>query len=313
MNEWLSLITSLPTENSAVRMRTWRALKASGAAVLRDGVYLLPELGSNRAGFDALATDVVAGGGTALVMRVEPPEGADFEALFDRTEAYQALSMQLTQALTSLSADNAPEQLKRVRKWRKAFAGITAMDFFPDEAQVQVEQQLCELELACARAVSPDEPQAIDGDLAALRIGDFQGRVWVTRERPWADRLASAWLIRRFIDPEADIRWMAQPGERPAKALGFDFDGADFTHVGHRVTFEVLVASFELNHPGLPRLAALVHYIDVGGLQPAEAVGLEAVLAGLRGQLGDDDALLSAASVVFDGLLANFSSEAMAP
>lgn len=313
MNQWLSLVTSLPTENAAVRMRIWRALKASGAAVLRDGVYLLPELGSNKAGFDALAADVVSAGGTALVMRVEPPEGADFVALFDRTEAYQALSMQLAQTLASLSADNAPEQLKRVRKWRKVFAGITAMDFFPGEAQVQVERQLGELEMACVRAVSPDEPQAVDGDMAALRPEDFQGRTWVTRERPWADRLASAWLIRRFIDPEASIRWLAQPADRPAKSLGFDFDGADFTHVGHRVTFEVLVASFGLNHPGLPRLAALVHYIDVGGLQPAEAVGLEAVLAGLRGELNDDDALLSAASVVFDGLLASFSSEASAP
>jgi len=102
------------------------------------------------------------------------------------------------------------------------------------------------------------------------------------------------------------------PADRPAKALGFDFDGADFTHVGHRVTFEVLIASFDLNQPGLARLAALVHYLDVGGLQPAEAVGLEAVLTGLHTQLTDDNALLAAAGVVFDSLLVSFSSEAPA-
>ena len=304
------MITSLPTENSAVRMRTWRALKASGAAVLRDGVYLLPEMGTNRAGFEALAADVVAAGGTALVMGVEPPVGMHFEPLFDRTEDYQALSQQLGQALSSLSAETAPELLRQVRKWRKSFALIEAMDFFPGEAQAQVEQQVGELELACARAMSPNEPENTEGEITARCLAEHQGRTWVTRERPWADRLASAWLIQRFIDGKARIRWLADPADRPARSLGFDFDGADFTHVGHRVTFEVLMASFGLNQPGLVRLAALVHYLDVGGLQPAEAVGLEAVLTGLRAQLIDDDALLAAAGVVFDSLLVSFSSEA---
>jgi hypothetical protein len=312
MNQWIALITSLPTENAAVRMRTWRALKASGAAVLRDGVYLLPDVGDCRDGLDALAVDMMAAGGTALVMGVKPPEGAHFEALFDRTENYQALSQQLTQALSILSSDTALEQLKLVRKLRKAFASIAAMDFFPSAAQAQVERQLGALELACARTLSPGEPQAIASEIVALRRADYLGRIWVTRERPWADRLASAWLIQRFIDPKARIRWLAEPGERPAKSLGFDFDGAEFTHVGHRVTFEVLIASFGLSPPGLARLAALVHYLDVGGLQPGEALGLEAVLMGLQTQLQDDDALLAAASVVFDGLLAGFAGEAAA-
>ena len=127
MSSWICLITSLPTENAAVRMRTWRALKASGAAVLRDGVYLLPDVGDCREGFDALAADMMAAGGTALVMVVEPPEGADFVALFDRTELYQALSRQITQALTILSPDTASEELKQTRKLRKSFAAIAAI------------------------------------------------------------------------------------------------------------------------------------------------------------------------------------------
>ena len=186
------------------------------------------------------------------------------------------------------------------------------MDFFPGATQAQVDGQLTALELACARAMSPNEPQVTDGEITARRVADHQGRIWVTRERPWADRLASAWLIQRFIDPKARLRWLADPADRPAKALGFDFDGADFTHVGHRVTFEVLIASFDLIQPGLARLAALVHYLDVGGLQPAEAVGLEAVLTGLHTQLTDDNALLAAAGVVFDSLMVSFSSEAPA-
>ncbi|MEX1165696.1 MAG: chromate resistance protein ChrB domain-containing protein [Hydrogenophaga sp.] len=308
MNDWISLITSLPTENSAVRMRTWRALKASGAAVLRDGVYLLPESEICRAGFEALAADVLAAGGTAMVMRVEPPVETSFEALFDRQADYQALSEQLAQAMNLLSPDTAAEHLKWVRKLRKGFAAIAAMDYFPGETQAQLDRQLTELELACARALSPGEPQSTEGSIPTRRIEDYQGRIWVTRERPWADRLASAWLIQRFIDPKARLRWLAEPKDRPAKALGFDFDGADFTHVGHRVTFEVLIASFALPQPGLQRLAALVHYLDVGGLQPAEAIGLEAVLTGLHAQLSDDDALLAAVSVVLDGLLVAFSA-----
>jgi dienelactone hydrolase len=130
MNQWMVLITSLPTENAAVRMRTWRALKASGAAVLRDGVYLLPEVGGCREGFDALAADMLAAGGTALVMDVVPPEGSDFEALFDRTELYQALSQQITHALTILSPETAADELRQVRKLRKSFGAIAAMDFF---------------------------------------------------------------------------------------------------------------------------------------------------------------------------------------
>lgn len=309
MNEWISLITSLPTENAAVRMRTWRALKASGAAVLRDGVYLLPDLAACREGFDALAADMMAAGGTALVMGVVPPEGVDFRALFDRTGSYEALSQQFTHALATLSFDTAAEHTRLVRKLRKTFAGIEAMDFFPGEAGAQVARQLAALELACARALSPDEPQAVDGEIQALALADHQGRTWVTRERPWADRLACAWLIQRFIDPKARIRWLNEPTERPAKSLGFDFDGAEFTHVGHRVTFEVLMTSFGLSAQGLPRLAALVHCLDVGGLQPPEAVGLEAVLKGLQSQLADDAALQAAAGVVFDGLLAQFASE----
>jgi hypothetical protein len=119
------------------------------------------------------------------------------------------------------------------------------------------------------------------------------------------DRLASAWLIARFIDPQAQFLWLADPAALPRGALGFDFDGARFSHVGARVTFEVLLASFALDQDlRLARIGAIVHYLDAGGIPVAEAAGLEAVLAGLRELHHDDDALLRAASAVFDALLA---------
>ncbi|MEN9985221.1 MAG: hypothetical protein RI925_723, partial [Pseudomonadota bacterium] len=109
------------------------------------------------------------------------------------------------------------------------------------------------------------------------------------------------------------LRWLASPADCPAEALGFDFDGATFTHVGSRVTFEVLTASFGLEPPALTRLGLLVHFLDVGGIQPPEAAGIESVLAGMRDSLTDDDQLLAAASSVFDGLLASFDKGTPAP
>jgi hypothetical protein len=124
----------------------------------------------------------------------------------------------------------------------------------------------------------------------------------------WVDRVASAWLIRHFIDHDATFVWLSRPADCPKDAHGFDFDGAEFTHVGERVTFEVLMHAFGLERDaGLARLAGLVHFLDVGGDAVPEAPGFEAVLAGLRESSGDDDALLSAATPVLDALYDHFS------
>jgi hypothetical protein len=122
--------------------------------------------------------------------------------------------------------------------------------------------------------------------------------------------MASAWLIRRFIDRKAKFLWLDNPKKCPKSAIGFDFDQASFTHVGGRVTFEVLAASFGLeSDPALMRIAAIVHCLDVGGVPVAEAPGIEAVLAGLRAAAANDDKLLAEASRVFDGLYKNYEPE----
>ncbi|MFZ6653729.1 chromate resistance protein ChrB domain-containing protein [Undibacterium sp. TJN19] len=304
--KWILLIISLPTENATVRMRAWRALKASGAVVLRDGVYLMPESGSCRTSMESIAADVLSAGGTSLLLRVEEPDQANFVSLFDRNEDYANLLTEVAQATQTLSIDNLAEGIKQARKLRKTFAGIAEIDFFPGEAQRQADAALQELELKIARVLAPDEPHAVHAQIRQLSVAAYQGRTWATRCRPWVDRLACAWLIRRFIDPAATILWLASPDDCPADALGFDFDGASFSHVGNRVSFEVLMESFALETPALKQLGALVHYLDVGGVQPPESVGIESVLAGMRAAIADDDQLLLAASAVFDGLLASF-------
>jgi len=307
---FISLILSLPTENATVRMRAWRALKAAGAAVLRDGVYLMPDRAACRTTLDSIAVDVIAAGGHADVLNIAEADAARMLPLFNRDADFAALLAEIAVATAGLNAQSAVDAQKHARKLRKAFAALVEIDFFPTAAQLKTDTALRTLEQAISSLLSPHEPQFVEAVIQRLQIADYQGRVWATRQRPWVDRLASAWLIRRFIDPQATLLWIATPQDCPADALGFDFDGATFSHVGRKVTFEVLLASFALADVGLTRIAALVHYLDVGleagGVQPPESVGIEHVLAGLRAAILDDDALLAASQQIFEGLYASF-------
>jgi hypothetical protein len=207
------------------------------------------------------------------------------------------------------------------QRWRslaEALRALQRIDYYPGAAAVQADGELDALQQALASRHSRGEPvaRALHG-IARLDARRFQRRRWATRARPWVDRLACAWLIRRFIDPEARFIWLPDPtGSTPAPrgALGFDYDGARFTHVGTLVSFEVLLASFALDaDPRLQHIARMVHVLDVGGIPVPEAPGLEAVLAGLRTVHPDDDQLVASAAAVFDALLAVQASPGAAP
>lgn len=297
---WLLLILTLPTENASARMRAWRALKASGAAVLRDGVYLLPASLANRAALAAIAGDIEASGGTTWLLEAT---GEDYAGLFDRTVEYRQLAADIAACRNDLDRVAAVDLARLAKKLRKGFDAVSAIDFFPGQARAQTATLLDALDDALRVRLAPDEPTTRAAAIARRDPAEYQGRLWATRRRPWVDRLASAWLIRRFIDPCAVFIWLDSPTDCPPDALGFDFDGAEFSHVGERVSFETLLAGFGLDSdPGLVRLAGVVHYLDVGGLPVPEAAGLEALLTGMRAAIGDDDALLEAASGAFDFL-----------
>jgi hypothetical protein len=309
------LVLSLPTDNAAARMRAWRALKACGAAVLRDGVYALPDSPAHRSQLREIADDVRANDGMARVLVAAAPEASEapLEPLFDRAADFATLVAQAQQATAAASPANAAEALRDARRARKALDQLSAIDFFPGEAQRQAAQAVADLEHRVARLDAPDEPRALRAGVP--RVADaaaYRGRTWVTRARPWVDRLACAWLIRRFIDPDARFVWLADPHKAPKRAVGFDFDGAAFTHVGARVSFETLLAAFGLETPALLRLGTLVHGLDAGGVMPPEAAGIERVLAGMRDAIADDGALMLAAAGVFEGLHQTFEKEAAA-
>jgi len=298
--DFLALFVSLPTRQSAGRMRIWRALRALGCATLRDGVYLLPESSAHAAALAQVAADVRAVQGTADIYRLGGRDEAqqdDIVALFDRTAEYANLMAAM--------ADPGARDAKALRGLRRDLAALVAIDYFPGEARRQAQEALAALEAAAG-----GEPSATSGRIRRLASADFQGRTWATRKGLWVDRMASAWLIRRFIDRKANFLWLDKPKKCPKTVLGFDFDGAAFTHVGGRVTFEVLAASFGLDgDPAIARIAKVVHCLDVGGVPVAEAAGIEAVLAGARAAAADDDKLLAEASRVFDSLYKNYQLE----
>lgn len=310
VREWLMLVSSVPGANQTARMRIWRALKASGAGALRDGVYVLPHSDAARIVFEEQAASVGGAGGMAQILTfdsTDEAQQAELEGLFDRGADYAALFGKFDAIKADLVKMDEVEVRRQLSALRREIAALTAIDYFPGAARLQVEQALADAETVANRRLSPDEPLAVLGNVAPRDRADFQGRTWATRRRLWIDRVASAWLIRRFIDPIATYLWLEQPGDCPTSAVGFDFDGAEFTHVGARVTFEVLLTSFGLERDdGLARLGALVHYLDVGGVPVPEAAGFAAIMAGARTQAPDDDALLHSMTTVLDSLYAGY-------
>ncbi|MFV5442083.1 chromate resistance protein ChrB domain-containing protein [Acinetobacter oleivorans] len=301
------LISSLPTQNSTARMRVWRSLKASGAATVRDGVYLLPITHSEK--FEAIAQDVISEQGSAYIFQAEAPLNLEIVSLFNRNEEYEAIRKQLVDLNQNQNESEKKELLKQVRKLRKSFDALVEIDYFPSEVQGQTLNELVSLEHSIARLGETNEPVFTQAKIKRLLKKDYQNRVWATRKHPWIDRLASAWLIKNFIDESPQLIWLESPSECPAHALGYDFDGAAFTHIDNFVTFEVLLHSFELETPALKKIAEIVHYLDVGGFEPPEAIGIEKVIQGLRSQISNDDQLFELANYIFDGLYADLKRE----
>jgi len=314
MNLWLLLILSLPTENASTRMRAWRALKAAGAAVLRDGVYVLPASDAHRNTLGAVAADVESSGGTAYLLELSQPTTYPFADLFDRSAEYTQLAEDITASLHGVDGAVIADALRQARKLYKAYAAVRTIDFFPRDIQRQVEALLAELDRRIQARSSLDEPSAPARTVPHCDPAQYQGRLWATRKRLWVDRVASAWLIRRFIDREARFIWLDNPADCPNDALGFDFNGATFTHTetttGVWVSFETLMMSFGLERDSaLQRIARLVHYLDIGGLPAPEAAGFERLLRGMHARIDNDDTLLIEAGRLLDDFYTAFAEE----
>ncbi|MEO6625241.1 MAG: chromate resistance protein ChrB domain-containing protein [Burkholderiaceae bacterium] len=301
---WLILTATLPTNPSGLRVRVWRALKATGAGTLREGVYVLPEHAVSAQSLWALERTITEAGADAHMLVVQARDDAQeqvFRGLFDRSELYADLLQCIKEARNSVKKSAEAPLHKMLRELEAQLRAVLASDFFPGKNGQKAADALAALRRMVELQLSPDEPASTAAAIQPRTIADYQGHTWATRKRPWIDRLASAWLIQRFIDKKPRFVWLSDAGKCPKSALGYDFDGAVFTHVGDKVSFEVLAESFcLLADPALRRLATLVHYIDIGGIPVDEAPGFEMLVRGLQAQHRDDDALLAASLPVFD-------------
>jgi hypothetical protein len=310
MTEWLLLTATLPTSPSALRVRVWRALKATGCGALRDGVYLLPASAPTAEALWGIEKTIQEAGAEAHMLVVTARDAAQeqgFKAFFDRSELYAELLQSLKDARRAIRKSTEPELHKTLRGFDQQLQSTQAIDFFPGKPGEQTAGALETLRREIEQHLSPGEPTPRPEPIKQQGIERFLGKTWATRKRPWIDRLATAWLVLRFIDDSARFVWIENASKCPKRTVGFDFDGATFTHADGKVTFEVVAHTFGLaGDAALKRIGDLVHYIDVGGIPVDEAAGVEALVRGQLARHADDDELLDASLPLFDALYAAF-------
>ena len=296
---WLVTVTQLPIEDPAACMRVLRTLESLGTAVMREGVYVLPDTPGNRRALEALSDYVVKSGGRAQVLQVSAAASAQqrsLERLFDRTARYEEL-IKTIESLRVGFGHCDPHAIARVlEKQRRDFDAIAALDFFPTEARKRAEQALAKADAEVKRLLcSSSQPAAFGGDAKLLR------RTWATRKPAWADRLACAWLIRRFVDPEATLAWLEKSEQAPAGAIGFAYDGAHFPASASRVAYEEMLAKLNLvQNAALVKIASIVHFLEMGGVPVPEAAGVQTLLQGALRRSSSPQELLAEAEKTYD-------------
>ena len=298
-DRWLALIASLPTEDPAARMRVLRTLESLGAAVIREGAYLLPDSAATRQGLERLAEYIAKGAGSAHVLHVTPGSDAQqklFRGLFDRSARYAEL-IKVVESMKVGFGIADPSAIARVlHKQRREFEEISALDFFPNEVRQRAQEALSSADAQVHKMMFPTHTQT------GAKSGEhFLRRVWATRKPPWADRLSCAWLIRRFLDPEGSVMWLDKAQPCPDAAVGFAFDGARFGNSETRVTFEEMLQQFGLaNNGALAKIGSIVHFLEVRDKPVPEAAGVQTLLQGASRRSTSEHELLAEAEKTFD-------------
>jgi len=310
---WLLLIHQIPPKPGYLRVKIWRQLQRFGAVAIKNSVYVLPRSEQAQEDFQWVARAISEGGGDASTCEARFVDGLSddqVEALFAaaRDADYAQIAEEARriegepargEGLTRLEAD--------VARLRRRFGEVSAIDFFGAPGREPAAGVIAALE---TRILASREPGARASE---VRREDYRGRVWVTRKGIHVDRMASAWLVRRFIDDDARFEFVDAKGYRPEPGeVRFDMFEAEFTHDGDRCSFEVLVDRFGLDEPALCALGEIVHDIDLkdGRFGRPETAGIASLIAGIAMEHRDDDTRLARASAVFDDLHAYFRRKA---
>lgn len=306
---WVVFSYSLPSQATTPRVTLWRRLRRLGAISPTGSVYILPARDECVEAFQWLAQEIQQAKGEALVMHVPQFERLDDEqliALFNqaRQEEYEGIAVQLADLGRQIeSGDEATDPVdfqSALHKLQKQHADIARVDYFQSPRGTAVAAQLNRT----SQQLAPDKKTA--PQIAKAIVAQYQDSRWVTRPRPHVDRLACAWLIRRYLNPEAVIRYSVSP---EPDEVAFDMDSAKFSHQGNLCTFEVMIRAFELDDAALSLMAEIVHEIDLrdGRYQRPETAGVDATLRGWLLANVPDRELEVHGLALFDGLFTALS------
>ena len=310
----LLLLVGLPPHPSSLRVRVWRRLRSLGAVPLKRSAYLLPDTAERYEDFQWLAQEIERDGGEATLIRVQQIENvsaAEVLRLFHepRDHDYKQLAARYRKLLQELERAKSDAARARVHegvgRLAKDHQRIRDIDFFDAPGGAEVRRLEEAIAMRSRRPESPRREEPTTLDLSKLRR-----RRWVTRPRPHIDRIASAWLIKRFIDPDATFIF-APPAEFPPDAVAFDTPGVELTHHGEDCTFETLIKRARLRDRRLTRLAQLVHAADLrdGKYPNDEARGIDLAIRALLAASADDQQVLTQGMSLFEGLYATTSKK----
>lgn len=317
---WLLLLHQLPTTPSNLRVRTWRRLQQLGAIAVKQAVYVLPDSPSAREDFEWLKAEIEGAGGQASVFAADSVDAWSDDALVEefreaRQATYADLAREVEQVLRRLDTrrqrtrGRAPAGTRLLEGFRQRFAAIERVDYFGSAGRDRVVTLLEQFEQRLSERVRRPAPTVAAG---TAQVSSYRQRLWVTRLRPGVDRMASAWLIRRFIDAEARFGFVPDRASVPRDAVPFDMFDVEFSHRGERCTFETLCEVFRIREGAVTRVAEIVHDLDLKdsrfGAPEASAIGV--VIDGLQLLYADDDTLLAQGITLFEALHRGFEQSA---
>jgi hypothetical protein len=312
---WLLLIHQIPPKPAYFRAKVGRRLQRVGAVAIKNSVYVAPLTEQSHEDLQWVAREIASEGGEATLCKATFVEGLrddQIEALFHaaRDADYAQVMEEAREIASSLPSRLARDDDRRealeadLARLRKRIGEVVAIDFFAASGRVAAESAIEAFERRLRRG---REPETAAREEARPKREDYRGRTWVTRKNVHVDRIACAWLIRRFIDSDARFAFVAGQGYKSKeREVTFDMYEGDFTHVGDACTFETLLEQFEIREPGVSTIAEIIHDIDVkdGKFGRAEGPGIAALIAGIALAERDDDARIQLGMRVFDALLA---------
>src|ERR1044071_6907197 len=309
---WLLLIHQIRPKPDYFRVKIWRRLQRLGAVAIKNSVYVLPKSDQTQEDFQWVLREIVAGRGDASLCEARFVDGLsdeEVEALFQtaRSTEYREIAEaarrlnKLPSPKGSVTEGRRPQIEIELIKLKRRLADVVAIDFFGAQGRETADGLITGIE---AR-MNKKRPEKQVAASATLFLDDLRGKTWVTRKGIYVDRMASAWFIRRFVDPGARFKFVPPKGYKPVSGeLLFDMFEAEFTHEGDRCTLEVLIERVGRQDPALNRIAEIVHDIDLKDSKFVrhETPGIEQVIAGIAMAHKDDEARLNRSSAVFDDL-----------